>query len=298
MSQRRIAFSMFRYSVLTVWLLIAAFPIFWMVSTSFKPQRDWIAWPPVYISEHPTILNYLIVWTDFTGYPNAVDKDTGELLQTNTSLARPWESFENTTVISFTATTLAVLFGAVLAYGVSRHQILSEKRMFHLLMLHMIPPIVLIVPLTLWYRQLGLLDTESGLIFLYFLGNVPYAVWMIKSFIDEVPLEMEHAAALLGAGRMRIIWEVVLPLVRSGLVAAFLFILILTWSEYLLALMLSKANVLTLPIELSKFQGSVEGRVYGSQAALSVGITMPLILVGLIIRKHLARGLSFGMVKY
>jgi multiple sugar transport system permease protein len=120
---------------------------------------------------------------------------------------------------------------------------------------------------------------------------------MSKSFIDEVPREMEQAAEILGASRARTIWEVVLPLVRSGLVATFLFILILTWSEYLLALLLSKTAVVTLPVELSKYQGSTEGRVYGRQAALSVGITLPLIVVGMIIRKHLARGFSFGMVR-
>jgi multiple sugar transport system permease protein len=89
----------------------------------------------------------------------------------------------------------------------------------------------------------------------------------------------------------------VLPLIRSGLVATFLFILILTWSEYLLALIITKTQVTTLPIELSKYQGTTEGRVYGRQAALSVGITIPLIIVGLIIRRHLARGFSFGMVR-
>ena len=145
-------------------------------------------------------------------------------------------------------------------------------------MLRMVPPIVLIAPISLWYRQIGLLDTITGLVLLYFLTSLPYAVWMAKSFIDEVPREMEQAAEILGASRWRTIWEIVLPLVRSGLVATFLFILILTWSEYLLALLLSKSEVLTLPVELSKYQGSTEGRVYGRQAALSVGITIPLIL--------------------
>ena len=200
-------------------------------------------------------------------------------------------------MISVLSTSLAVLFGSVLAYGVSRHQILSEARMFQLLMLRMVPPIVLIAPISIWYRQFGLLDSIPGLVMLYFLTTLPYAVWMSKSFIDEVPREMEQAAELLGASRARMIWEIVLPLVRSGLVATFLFILILTWSEYLLALLLSKTDVVTLPVELSKYQGSVEGRVYGRQAALSVGITLPLIVVGLIIRKHLARGFSFGMVR-
>ncbi len=212
-------------------------------------------------------------------------------------MQRPWEALGNSALISVIATSLAVLFGSVLAYGVSRHQILSEARMFQLLMLRMVPPIVLIAPISIWYTAFGLMDSIPGLVMLYFLTTLPYAVWMSKSFIDEVPGEMEQAAELLGANRWRMIWEIVLPLVRSGLVATFLFILILTWSEYLLALLLSKTEVLTLPIELSKYQGSTEGRVYGRQAALSVGITLPLIVVGLIIRKHLARGFSFGMVR-
>jgi multiple sugar transport system permease protein len=288
LTQKRYVFSTFRYFVLSIWLLVVAFPMFWMVSTSFKPDREWFAWPPVYISENATLINYLVVWTDFSEYSENVQAQ---------SLQRPWEALGNSTLIAGLATTLAVLFGSILAYGVSRHQILSEKRMFQLLMLRMVPPIVLIAPISLWYRQIGLLDTITGLVFLYFLTSLPYAVWMSKSFIDEVPREMEQAAEILGASRWRTIWEVVLPLVRSGLVATFLFILILTWSEYLLALLLSKTDVLTLPVELSKYQGSTEGRVYGRQAALSVGITIPLVFVGLIIRKHLARGFSFGMVR-
>jgi len=294
-SQRRISYAAFRYLVLTFWLLVVAFPIFWMVSTSFKPDREWFAWPPVYISENATLQNYLAVWGDVTTH--SVDEQTGEIKTYAQSLQRPWQALGNSALISVIATTLSVLFGSVLAYGVSRYQILSEGRMFQLLMLRMVPPIVLVAPISIWYSALGLLDTILGLVMLYFLTTLPYAVWMSKSFIDEVPREMEQAAEILGASRWRTIWEVVLPLVRSGLVATFLFILILTWSEYLLALLLSKAQVLTLPVELSKYQGSTEGRVYGRQAALSVGITLPLIAIGIFIRKHLARGFSFGMVR-
>ncbi|MGY8956981.1 MAG: carbohydrate ABC transporter permease [Alphaproteobacteria bacterium] len=293
-SQRRMSFSVFRYLVLTFWLCIVGFPIFWMVSTSFKPDKEWFAWPPVYFSENATLQNYLVVWADVSEYAT---NDEGDLETYTQSLQRPWEALGNSALISVIATTLSVLFGSVLAYGVSRYQILTEQGMFRLLMLRMVPPIVLVAPISIWYSALGLLDTITGLVLLYFLTTLPYAVWMSKSFIDEVPREMEQAAEILGASRARTIWEVVLPLVRSGLVATFLFILILTWSEYLLALLLSKTAVVTLPVELSKYQGSTEGRVYGRQAALSVGITLPLILVGMIIRKHLARGFSFGMVR-
>jgi multiple sugar transport system permease protein len=259
-----------------------------MVSTSFKPSTQWFSWPPIYFPDPATLSNYMNVWFGAEEYDQA---------QYAISSQKPLVSLWNSTVIAFSSTFLSVAFGSVLAYGVSRYRILSEARMFQLLMLRMIPPIVVVAPLSLYYSALGLLDTRIGLIMVYFLTTLPYAVWMTKSFIDEVPREVEQAAEILGASRWRTVFEIVLPLIRSGLVATFLFILILTWSEYLLALIITKTQVSTLPIELSKYQGSTEGRVYGRQAALAVGITIPLMIVGLIIRKHLARGFSFGMVR-
>jgi multiple sugar transport system permease protein len=277
-----------RYTLLSIWAVIAFFPIYWMISTSFKPSEQWFSWPPVYFPHPVTLSNYMNVWFGAEQY----DKT-----QYAISSQKPLISMWNSTVIATTSTFLSVLFGSILAYGVSRYRILSEVRMFQLLMLRMIPPIVVVAPLSLYYTAVGLIDTRIGLILVYFLTTLPYAVWMTKSFIDEVPREIEQAAEILGASRWRTLFEIVLPLVRSGLVATFLFILILTWSEYLLALIITKTQVTTLPIELSKYQGTTEGRVYGRQAALAVGITVPLMIVGLIIRKHLARGFSFGMVR-
>lgn len=287
-SRRRRVGTVVRYTVLSMWALMAFFPIYWIVSTSFKPDTQWFAWPPVYFPDPPTLSNYMNVWFG-----------TQEYTQTQYAISsqKPLVSLWNSTVIAASSTFLSVLFGSMIAYGVSRYKILSEARMFQLLMLRMIPPIVIVAPLSLYYTAIGLIDTRLGLILVYFLTTLPYAVWMTKSFIDEVPREVEQAAEILGASRWRTVFEIVLPLIRSGLVATFLFILILTWSEYLLALILTKTQVTTLPIELSKYQGSTEGRVYGRQAALAVGITVPLMIVGLIIRKHLARGFSFGMVR-
>ena len=287
-SQKKRIVAVARYVILTAWAVIVAFPLYWIVSTSFKPSEQWFAWPPVYVPDPLTLDNYLNVWGGLQEYASTVYA---------TSLQRPWIALGNSILISFSATTLAVLYGAVIAYGVSRYKVLSDVRMFQLLMLRMIPPIVIVAPLSLYYSALGLLDSKFGLIIIYFVTSLPYAVWMIKSFIDEVPREMEQAAEILGASRWQTIWEVIFPLIRSGVVATFLFILILTWSEYLLALILSKVDVVTLPVQLSKYEGTTEGRVYGHQAALAVGITFPLIIIGLFIRKHLVRGFTFGMVK-
>jgi len=274
--------------VLTLWAVVAFFPIYWIIATSFKIDTQWFAWPPVYFPDPPTLANYLNVWLGAEQYAQT---------QYAISSQKPLISLMNSAIIATTSTFLAVTFGSVIAYGVSRYRILSDVRMFQLLMLRMIPPIVVVAPLSLYYSALGLLDSMLGLILIYFLTTLPYAVWMTKSFIDEVPREVEQAAEILGASRWRTVFEIVLPLIRSGLVATFLFILILTWSEYLLALIITKTQVTTLPVELSKYQGSTEGRVYGRQAALAVGITIPLMIVGLVIRKHLARGFSFGMVR-
>ena len=287
-SKRRRLTSALRYVILSVWALIAFFPIYWMIGTSFKLDTQWFAWPPVYFPDPPTFSNYMNVWFGVQEYAET------QYIQ---SLQKPLIALGNSLVIACSATLLSVAFGAVIAYGVSRYRILSEVRMFQLLMLRMIPPIVFVAPLSLYYSAIGLLDSMVGLILIYFLTSLPYAVWMTKSFIDEVPREVEQAAEILGASRWRTIFEVVLPLIRSGLVATFLFILILTWSEYLLAFIIGKTDAVTLPVELSKYQGTSEGRVYGRQAALAVGITVPLMIVGILIRKHLVRGFSFGMVR-
>ena len=213
---------------------VAFFPIYWIVATSFKIDTQWFAWPPVYFPDPPTLANYLNVW---------LGKEEYTTTQYAISSQKPLYSLRNSIVIATTSTLLAVLFGSMIAYGVSRYRILSEARMFQLLMLRMIPPIVVVAPLSLYYSALGLLDTMFGLILIYFLTSLPYAVWMTKSFIDEVPREIEQAAEILGASRWRTIFEIVLPLIRSGLVATFLFILILTWSEYLLAFILTKTEV-------------------------------------------------------
>ena len=118
---------------------------------------------------------------------------------------------------------------------------------------------------------------------------------VMKSFINEIPREYEYAAEMLGARRWQVIWAIVVSLLRPGLAVTLLFIFILNWSEYFLALILSKTDVSTLPVHLNRWAGSSGAN--GFQAALSVGSTVPLIVIGLLIRKHLVRGLSFGFVR-
>ena len=297
-TSRKGLFLAFRYALLLVWTLISIFPVFWMISTSLKPYHEWFAWPAHFVPEEPTLNNYRIIWN-----PSSQPEGFGrEQLQTS-QVGSPLSSFMNTVIISFTSTVLSVAIGFLLAFGVSRYRVMPERRLLNLLILRMVPPIATALPILIYYRwweqTIGLkfLDTYHGLVILYVVTTLPYSVWMLKSFIDEVPIEIEQAAALLGASRLRTMGEVVFPLVRSGIVATLLFVLILTWSEYLLALTLGFGDVSTLPIAMSRYEGLTEGRIYGHQAALSVGVTIPLVIIGLVIHKHLVRGFSFGMMK-
>jgi len=286
-TRRRLA-SSGRYAVLCLWLLVVVFPLFWSVMTSLKPAAEWFTWPPTWIPDPFTLNNYRVAWL-------------GELLDTqyvqSASVQTPFRALSNSIFIAGTSTVLSVTLGMLLAYGASRYGILSETALFRFLMLRMIPPIVVAVPVLLYYSTIGLLDSYVGLITIYVVSTLPYSLWMTKSFIDEVPIEVEHAAELLGASRVRTIREIVLPLIRSGVVATLMFVLILTWSEYLMALTLSATHISTLPVQLSKYEGSTEGRLYGWQQAMSVGVTLPLIAVGYAIHRHLVRGFSFGMLK-
>jgi multiple sugar transport system permease protein len=285
--RRRRLFAAFRYTVLSIWLAVVAFPIYWMVATSFKRQSEWFAWPPVWWPPDPTLLNYIRVWVNGT-LVGPADRNLAEVLG-------PWDALTNTFVIAFTASSLATVFAAVVAYGVSRHRILTETQLLMTLLLRLIPPFVIAGPLLLYFSTVGLEDTRTGLILLYMLTTLPYALLVLKSFVDEIPLEYEQAAEILGARRWQVIWEVILPLLKPGLAVTFLFLFILNWSEFFLALILSKTDVSTLPMHLNQFAG--QGGGHGIQAALSVGATLPLIVIGLLIRKHLVRGLSFGFVR-
>ena len=185
---KRRAGALARYAFLTFWALVVIFPLFWIVSTSFKPQDQWFSWPPVYLPSPPTLENYRDVWI------GATDVDAGG--QTALSLQTPFVALRNTPDPGFRRHHAGGLYGSVIAYGVSRYRLLSETRMFQLLMLRMVPPIVIVAPLSLYFSYIGLLEFDDRARRAVLPDSLPYAVWMTKSFIDEVPREVEQAAEI------------------------------------------------------------------------------------------------------
>jgi multiple sugar transport system permease protein len=145
--------------------------------------------------------------------------------------------------------------------------------------------------------RINLFDTYIGLILIYTASTLPFVIWMMLTFVDEVPYTLEHAARLMGASRITVIRRIVLPLVASGMVVTFLFVFILNWAEFLLALTLTHPEVTTLTVLLNKFQSASEGRLYGPQAAIGTMITIPVVVLGILIQKHLVKGFSFGTIR-
>ena len=284
--RKRRVFNVARHAVLCVWLVIVVFPIYWIVLTSFKGPAEWNVWPPTYWPENLTLFNYVQVWVN--------DLATGTASAGLAGVIGPREALINTFMIALVASTVATVLGTIIAYGASRYRILTDTQLLYFLMLRMVPPFVIAGPILLWFSAIGLEDSLFGLILLYSLTTLPYAMLVMKSFIDEIPRDVEYAAEMLGARRWQVIWEIIFPILRPGLAATFMFIFILNWSEYFLALILSKTDVTTLPVHLNRWAGNSGAN--GFQAALSVGSTLPLIVIGLMIRKHLVRGLSFGFV--
>ena len=161
----------------------------------------------------------------------------------------------------------------------------------------MFPPAAIAVPFVIIFSNIGLTDSYVGLIAIYVAVTLPFSTWMLKSFVDDLPREIEEAAMIDGLSRMRAHLTVTIPLIKGGLFATAMFIFILNWSEFMFALVLSYTNVSTIPVQLAKYVTATAGTLYGVQAALAVLAMAPLVIVGYLIQGHLARGMTFGAIK-
>jgi multiple sugar transport system permease protein len=303
----RPAATVLRHVVLVAWGLVVLFPIFWMVLTSFKDAGDWVSWPTrwtPFVDFEPTLLNYRqIFYIGGTTQSGELRREAAEQAYTI------WKGVADSVIIVTIASVTSLVLGSALAYAISRFRTGGRNYPYTILTIRMLPPIVVAIPMLIYYttipelfeRLLGarveIFNTYSGLILLYIATTLPYVIWMMLAFIDEVPRELEHAARLMGAGRLTTLRKVVFPLVASGMTVTLLFVFILNWSEFLLALTLSQPKVLTLPVLLNKFQSAVEGRLYGPQAAIGTVVTIPVVVLGFLIQKHLVKGFSFGMIR-
>jgi len=265
--------------------LIYFFPVLWIILTSFKTLNDALAVPAQFIFA-PTLENYVGVFSRSYS-TGAAAQDTGFGLY-----------FFNSIFISGMSVALALVLGTLAAYGFSRYPLKgNDTYLFVILTTRMLPAIVVIIPIFLMFRVVGLSGTYAGIILLYSAFNLPFTIWMMKSFFDELSPDVEDAARLDGSSDRTVFFKICLPQVKAGIAATAVFGLILTWNEYLLALLLTGVQTRTVPVAMAQTIGGDIGVRWGLLAAIETLFLIPVMVVTFALQKYLLRGVTFGTIK-
>ena len=268
----------FKYLAIVVALLATLAPIYWMTTISFKHEVDQFAVPPKWFSFSPTLEHYADAF---------VSRSFGQYLL-------------NSFFVAAMSTLCALVIGTFAAYALARFRLprnLDRKLALWILSTRMFPAIVTAVPLFLIMRDLRLVNTRLSLIIVYTAFNLPFVVWMMRGFFVEVPRDLEEAALVDGDSRLGAFRRVVLPLVTPGLAATAVFCLIVSWNEFLFALVLTQTDdAMTLPVGIA---GRVTqyGIKWGAMSAAAVVAMVPILAFALSVQRYLVRGLSLGAVK-
>lgn len=261
------------YIVIALFLFFFLFPIFWVITTSFKLRVQTFAIPPVWIFK-PTLQNYKAIFTEmqFSHY----------LL--------------NSTIIAISNTILVVFTGSLAAYSIARFKTGGNNLSFWILSIRMVPPIVVTVPLFIAFDKLRMIDTHFALILLYTTLNLPLAVWMMRAFFMEIPEELEESAMIDGCSRMQAFRKIVLPLSKPGLAATAILCFIFSWNEFLFALIFTRIVAKTAPLAMTTLMTERE-LYWGKICAGATLVIIPVIVFSFIVQKHIVRGLTFGAIK-
>jgi multiple sugar transport system permease protein len=258
------------------------FPVVWMLETSLKDGRDIYAVPAKIIGFDVTLDHYKDVFVQ-RGGSGASDLAV---------------SFKNSVLVAGFSTLLATLLGVPAAWAYSRFTLKASKdQLFFILSTRFMPPVVVVIPIFLMYRDLDLIDTKLGLVLIYAAFNLPFTIWMMKGFVDEVPAEYEDAAMLDGYSRFEAFWRFTLPLLVPGIAATAVFALIFSWNEFVFAIFLtSSESARTAPPAIA---GLVGGTTidWGLVAASAMVFAAPVLLFAFLVRKHLVAGVTLGAVR-
>ena len=267
-----------KYLVLIAAMIVAVAPVYWMITISLKSEVDQFASPPRWFRFAPTLAHY---------YDAFFTRSFGRYLMTSV-------------IVAGLSTLCAVTLGTLAAYGLARFKLrakLDQRLSLWILSTRMFPPIVTAVPLFLMMRDVRLLNTITSLVIVYTALNLPFVVWMMRGFFRELPRELEEAAMVDGDSRLGALVRVILPLVTPGLAATAVFCLIVSWNEFLLALVLTQTDAaMTLPVGIAGRVTQYEIK-WGVMSAAGVVAMIPILAFAMAVQRYLVRGLSLGAVK-
>ncbi|MDQ0694994.1 carbohydrate ABC transporter permease [Streptomyces sp. W4I9-2] len=266
-----------QYLALLAYLVFLAFPFVWLISTAFKPARELGSLHPTWIPEQPTLDNFRQAF------------DEQPLLQ----------AAGNSLIAAVGAAVIAVVIATPMAYVMARHRgRLATAATGWVVVSQAFPFVLVIIPLFLVLKNLHLINTLWGLIMVYVVWSLPFALWMLAGYVRAVPAELEEAAAVDGAGRVRTLVSVVAPLLAPGIVATALFAFITAWNEFFFALVLLKTpEKQTLPVVLTHFLGAEGVADLGPLAAAAFLATLPSLVLFALIQRRITGGMTAGAVK-
>jgi multiple sugar transport system permease protein len=264
---------LFRLAVYLVVMTFFLFPIFWITMTSLKTGSEYLHSPPIWFPRTP----------DLASFAHAIE--VGGLT-----------AFKNSAIVATLSTVLALLIGSLAAYGLARYEVGGHDLPFFFLSQRFLPPVVVIFPFLLMFKTLRWVDTYQALIIVYLTFNLPYTIWMMRSFFKELPREIEESALVDGASPFGAFWRVAMPLAAPGLIATGIFCFIFSWSEFFFGITLTNTRATPLSVFLPSLFGK-QMIMWGDVGALSVIASAPMFVLSLLVQRYLARGLTLGAVK-
>lgn len=253
--------------------IICVFPFLWMLSISLKTPSQ--AYDPS-------------IW---------VFRPVGENFESVFANRNLLKYLLNSLIIAVITTAISLVLGCLAAYGFARFQFdKRESLAFWVLSLRMLPPMATVLPFFVMASLLRILDTRLVLIIVYMLFNIPFTIWMMRGFFEDIPVEIEEAAKVDGCSLVKALYKVVLPMALPGMTATAIFCIINSWNEFVFALFLTSSKANTLPTTVQMFL-SVSGVAWGEMSAVGAVSTFPMILFAILVQKYMIRGLTFGAVK-
>ncbi len=279
--------------IVLAWGVVALFffPIYFWTTVAFKNPNEIFDIPPRVVDFTPTFANFEKVFGISFGLQEGITVAPGG---GNFYMApRLWDSI----VVATLSTLLAVAVATLAAYALSRIRFRGQHAFVGwVLSTRMLPPVAVAVPMFFIYKNVGLLDTYTGVILIHALMNLPLAVLLLKSFFDDIPTEIDESAVVDGASRWLIFRRIVLPMAKGGIAATAVLCFIFSWTEFLFVLTLTQTGLKTIPVVSSTFVTST-GTAWGNMAALGAASIVPAFVFILLVQKHLVRGLTMGGLK-
>ena len=264
--------------VLAIALILFMFPVVWMFLTSFKAEPEYFHFPPVFIPHEFSLRNY------FNAMRFPPDGRGG------------LQGLRDSLIVSMASALASLVIGSLAAYSLARFRTGGENLSFWIISTRMFPPVVSALPLFLIFKQFKLLDTHLALIIANTIFNLPFVIWLLKGFFEDLPVEMEEAALIDGCSQWGAFARVSLPLITPGLMVTTLFSFVFAWNEFMFALLLTRRSVRTLTVIVPSLVGGHE-ILWGEIAAIGTIAIIPGIVFSLLLQRYLIRGLTLGAVK-